>query len=200
MLPSDASWGEGGVVAAPLPVPPAKHADEAALANAVRVLRSGEPTLILLGGHALRQKPLADAAAIAAATGCQLVSESFNTRMERGRGRHPVDRVPFAVEAALTALAPYRHLILVNAADPVAFFAYPGRPGRLFPAAGTVHTLAARDEDGPAALAALAAALGAPPVNAPSSTTPGRATGPRDAGGSCRHALRHAPGRRHRGR
>ena len=141
VLPSDASWGDGGVVAPPLPVSAPAHADDTAVANAVRILRSGEPTLILLGGRTLREAPLAHAAAIAAATGASLLAETFNTRMARGRGRHPVDRIPYAVDLAVEALAPYRHLILVNAVDPVAFFAYPGKRGRFFPDDGTVHTL-----------------------------------------------------------
>jgi acetolactate synthase-1/2/3 large subunit len=177
ILPSDSSWSDGGVVAAPHAVPPAPHADASAIANAARVLRSGEPTLILLGGAALRAGPTAHAAAIAAATGATVMAEVFNTRHERGRGRHPVNRIPFAVDMALAALAPFRHLILVNAEAPVAFFAYPGKPGHLFPAAGTIHALAVGGEDGAAALAALADELGARPVPAPEHPRPEPAQG-----------------------
>jgi acetolactate synthase-1/2/3 large subunit len=95
------------------------------------------------------------------------MAEVFNTRQERGRGRHPANRIPFAIDLALAALAPFRHLILVNAEIPVGFFAYPGKPGHLFPAAGAIHTLAKIGEDGPAALAALADMLGAQPVSPP---------------------------------
>src|SRR6185369_2902926 len=47
ILPSDASWDEGGVVAQPLPVPVPPALDAFAIENAARVLRSGKPTLIL---------------------------------------------------------------------------------------------------------------------------------------------------------
>jgi acetolactate synthase-1/2/3 large subunit len=177
ILPSDSSWSEGGVVAAPHPVPPPPAADPAAIAAVARILRSGEPALILLGGATLPADPTADAAAIAAATGATVMAEVFNTRQERGRGRHPVNRIPFAIDLALAALAPFRHLILVNAEIPVAFFAYPGKPGHLFPAGGAIHTLAKIGEDGPAALAALADILGAKPLPPPVVTPVEPATG-----------------------
>ena len=177
ILPSDASWNEGGAVGAPRPVPPRPPPDADAIDTAARVLRSGEPTLILLGGAALRARPIADAAAIAAATGARLQAEMFNARHERGRGRHPVDRMPYAIDVALEALKPFRHLILVNAQPPVSFFAYPGKPGRLFPPDGAVHVLADIADDGAAALAALSEAVGAKPVPPPALTPPTPAKG-----------------------
>ena len=94
--------------------------------DVARILRSGEPAMLFLGGDALRAGPLADAHRIAAATGARLMAETFCTRMERGRGRFAIDRLPYNVEPGLAALAGIRHLILVGADDPVAFFAYPG--------------------------------------------------------------------------
>jgi acetolactate synthase-1/2/3 large subunit len=172
ILPSDSSWNDGGVVGAPVPVPPLPPPDGNAIDDAARVLRSGEPTLILLGGGALRARPIADATAIAEATGARLLAEMFNARHERGRGRHPVNRMPYAIDTALKTLKPFRHLILVNAQPPVSFFAYPGKPGRLFPADGEIHVLAGIGDDGGAALAALAEVLGASPVPPPALTAP----------------------------
>src|SRR5262249_31410441 len=50
ILPSDVSWNDGGVLGAPLPKPKPGQVDSAAIAEAVRVLRSGEPTVLMLAG------------------------------------------------------------------------------------------------------------------------------------------------------
>jgi acetolactate synthase-1/2/3 large subunit len=169
ILPSDASWSEGGAVGDPVPASAPRPVDDAAIAGAVRALRSGEPTLILLAGESLRAASTANAARIGAATGARISGETFNTRVERGRGRAGVPRIPYPIDPAVAFLAGIRHLILVNARDPIAFFAYPGKPGRLLPADAAVHVLAAPEEDGPDALARLADAIGAPAFAPPAS-------------------------------
>ncbi len=124
--------------------------------------------LLLLGNDALTAETIADAQRIAAATGARVSAQMFNRRIERGRGRHPLGPVPYPIEAAVKTLAGVRHAILVGAADPVGFFAYPGQPGRLLPADADVHVLARPEQDAAGALAALADMLGAPPVAPPS--------------------------------
>ncbi len=165
ILPSDVSWDDGGVVAAPLPPPAAAHADAGVVEAVARVLRSGEPALLLLAGHALRGRTLAVAGGICAATGARMLAQTANARMERGAGRVSIERVPYPVDLALQALAGLKHIVLVGAAAPVGFFAYPGKPGRLYPPDCTIHVLARPDQDGPAALGALADALGARPAS-----------------------------------
>ena len=167
ILPSDASWSDGGVAAEPLSVPVPPAVDDAVIAEAVAVLKSGEPTLMLLGGAALHEPSLNDAHRIAARTGAKLSAETFNTRIQRGRGRHPIGRVPYQIDAALAAFDGIRHLILVGADDPVAFFAYPGKRGQLRPPDTRLHVLARPEEYAPGALARLADALNAPPASAP---------------------------------
>ena len=134
-----------------------RMADAGIIANVARVLRSGEPALILLGGKALREAPLALAGGIIAATGARMLAETQNARISRGRGRMPIERVPYPVDLAIAALAGLKHIILVGSKPPVGFFAYPGKPGRMYPADCTIHVLTRPDQDGPAALAALAA-------------------------------------------
>jgi acetolactate synthase-1/2/3 large subunit len=100
--------------------------------------------------------------------------------MARGRGRVPVDRIPYNVDAALKLMAGMRHLILAGARAPVGFFAYPGKPSRMWPEECHVHVLAGEGDDVVGALQALADELGAPlgtavPEAGPS---PGIATGP----------------------
>ena len=138
-------------------VPPPETVDVATIGAVHDILVSGEPAMLLLAGASLRADALAQARRIADATGARLSAETFNTRIERGGGRPPVDRAPYPIDQALEHFAGVRHLILVSAVEPVAFFAYPGRPGRLLPRDCTVHVLARPEDDGPDALARLAA-------------------------------------------
>ncbi len=82
--------------------------------------------------------------------------------MARGRGRVPVDRIPYVVDAALKVLEGTRHLVLAGAKPPVGFFAYPGKPSTLWPKDCELHTLAGVGEDIVGALQALADELSAP--------------------------------------
>src|SRR5512136_207095 len=84
--------------------------------------------------------------------------------MARGRGKVPVDRVPYAVDAALKVFKESKHLILVCAKPPVGFFAYPGKPSLMVPPDCTMHVLARPEQDGVAALEWLADELGSPRV------------------------------------
>jgi acetolactate synthase-1/2/3 large subunit len=166
ILPSDASWGDGGIAAAPLPVSPAPHVEHAAIAGIKALLGKREPTLFVLADCALTAPALADMNRIAAATGARYLAETFNTRIERGRGRHPIARVPYVIDEALEFLRDVKYVVLVGAHDPVGFFAYPGKPSRMTPDAA-VHVLARPGEDGADALARLADAIGAPAVAPP---------------------------------
>jgi len=167
ILPADLAWNSNSSSSEALPLVPAPQPATSAIEEAARALRSAQPTLLLLGGASLRAAPLANAHRIAAATGAQIMAQMFNARMERGRGRPSLTRVPYPVDQALAKLAEFKHLILVGATPPVSFFAYPGKPGRLYPPESEVHVLARPEEDGPFALAELADALGAPSVSPP---------------------------------
>ena len=164
ILPSDTSWDEGGIVAEALPPPPPSLVDPAAVTVVARALRSGEPVMLLLAGAALRAAPLAEAAGIVAATGARMLAQTSNARVERGRGRLPIERLPYPTDMAAAALAGVRHLVLVGAAEPAGFFAYPGKPSRLAPPDCAIHVLARPEQDGPAALASLAEQLGSRPA------------------------------------
>jgi acetolactate synthase I/II/III large subunit len=125
------------------------------------VLRSGEPALLLVGGCALREEPLVLAGRIAEASGAKLMAETFNARIERGAGRVATERIPYPIDQALGALNGVRHLILIGAKPPVAFFAYPGKPSRLSPDDAEIHVLAERRQDVAQALEGLADEIGA---------------------------------------
>jgi acetolactate synthase-1/2/3 large subunit len=161
VLPADASWSEGAAVAAVRPPPPPLPVSDAVLAQVATALRSGEPAALFLGGRALRERGLVAASRIAAATGAVLLCETFPARLERGAGLPAIERLPYFAEQASARLAPYRHVILVDAAEPVSFFAYPGKPSELVPPGCAVHRLAAGADDAVGALVDLAERLGA---------------------------------------
>ncbi|MDX5403826.1 MAG: acetolactate synthase large subunit, partial [Rhodobacterales bacterium] len=124
ILPSDTAWTEGGVVAEPLDATPRADFDRGQLDAAIAAL-SGPDSLLLLGGAALTEDNLELAGRISAATGCALLSEWANARMDRGAGRVSVARVPYPIDIALKVLAPYKRIVLVGARAPIGFFAYP---------------------------------------------------------------------------
>jgi acetolactate synthase-1/2/3 large subunit len=179
ILPADTAWNDAvGPAAVALPAAPARIG-AAAVAEAARVLRSGEPTLILLAGRALRADGLALAARIAARTGARLRAQTFNARMERGRGRVSVERIPYPVDQALGVLEGLKHVILVGSKMPVAFFAYPEKPSLLAPPEAEGHVLAHPEEDLVEALEWLADEMGArdTPLPAAEGAPPELATG-----------------------
>jgi acetolactate synthase-1/2/3 large subunit len=109
---------------------------------------------------------LALAAQIAGKTGCKVMGQTYNPRMARGRGRFSIDRIPYVIEQALPILKDFRHIILVETNDPVAFFAYPNKPSLLKPEGCEVHRMTSGGENSVAALEALASAVGAKPQDA----------------------------------
>jgi len=166
ILPADTAWTEG-TGAAPVAAQKPAAAVSDAVDRAARALRSGEPTLILLTGRAVREDGLNLAGRIAAKTGARLIAQGSNARTQRGRGRVSVERVPYVVDQATRVLAGLKHVILVGAKMPVAFFAYPDKPSVLTPEGCEGHVLSRPDEDSIGALAALAEAVGATRTPAP---------------------------------
>ena len=167
ILPSDSSWGEGAEPAKPLAVPAVPHADPLAVQTVARVLREKKNVLLLVGGLALREGAQLQLNRIMAKTGAKAMAEGSNARVQRGRGRLPLDRVPYVVDQATAALGWVEHLVLVNAKAPVGFFGYPGKPSILYPAHAEVHVLTRLEQDAEAALRALAEEIGAPMVAMP---------------------------------
>jgi acetolactate synthase I/II/III large subunit len=167
ILPADTAWNEGSGAAAVAPPVAPKAPSSDAVEAAARVLHSGEPTLILLTGRAVRADGLALAGRIAAKTGARLIAQGSNARTQRGRGRVSVERVPYVVDQATKVLAGLKHVILVGSKMPVAFFAYPDKPSVLTPPGCEGHVLARPDEDAIAALEALCEAVGAQRTPAP---------------------------------
>jgi len=164
---NDPQWGPvilagfGGVVAAPIARRQPAQVPVSTIEAAARALRSGENTALLLGGGAMRERGVSTAARIAAATGAELLAETFVARAERGAGVPNVQRLAYLGEMAAGQLDGLRRLILIGARSPVSFFAYPGKPSDLVPEGCEVITLAGDGDDVIAALDALALAVDA---------------------------------------
>lgn len=161
ILPADVSWGDGGV---PMQLPPAPTpdvADNATVDAIAKVIKGGGKTAFLLGGRSLREPSLMAAARISAHSGVKLFAETFPTRIERGAGLPPVERIAYLAELAGVQLADIEHLILVDCKAPVSFFAYPGKKSYLVPDSCQVHTLVEPTQDTTASLEKLANTLGA---------------------------------------
>lgn len=161
ILPANTAWDSASEPAEKIEPPPAKKATSGTIEKIARVLKSGEPAVLIMTGHCLREKTLAIAGKISVATGVKLLGQTANARLERGAGRVPLECVPYPVDAALKKLAPYKHIICIGAKPPVAFFAYPDKPSCLWPEDAQVHVLAETDEDSTSALEELSKNLGA---------------------------------------
>ena len=175
IAPADIGWDEGGRIAPEVTPDGPAPLDEDALSAAVAALESGEATVIIAGNGVLEDtQAMALLYGIAEKTGAKVLAPTSNRRMERGKGRFVIEKIPYPINAAIETLAPYARAILVEAQAPVAFFAYPGKPSLLLPEACEVTTLAGFDGDGPAALAALADRIGASPAQATDTPMPER--------------------------
>lgn len=181
ILPANTAWEtSNGPAPKQVPAAPAK-APSSRVEAVADVLRSKEPTAIVITGFSLRQEALETASKIAQSTGAHLFGQTSNARLERGRGRVPLKTVPYPVDAAVELLKPYKNIITVSAKAPVAFFAYPDKPSGLYPSECNIHVLAHADEDCVAALAELADLLNANSVapdiqNATVATLPANAS------------------------
>lgn len=147
ILPADVSWSDGAVLAEA--AAPQRYSDAVDTDGIEEALRSGEPTVILVGGDATRAPGLSAAARLAQRFGARLLCETFPARLERGAGIPAAERVAYLGEAAAAQLGGTRRLILAGAASPVTFFGYPGKPSDLVPEGCAVLSLA-----GPAGAAA----------------------------------------------
>ena len=167
------------------------------------MLRSGERATLLMGGDALRHPCLELAGRIAAKTGCGILTEGANTRLERGAGRVQVERIPYVVEKALGVMRAAGNLVLVGAREPVAFFAYPDKPSLLMPENARSTKLAGIEEDmrSRARGAGHRARRHEHGARRGRGATPARASHRRHhAGRDCLHPRGHAARKRHRRR
>jgi acetolactate synthase I/II/III large subunit len=158
IVPADLAWSGGGRIAQLPPAPQPKMPCDQAIERAVAMLRAGVPSAILLSGNALYGEGLTAAGKVANATGAKLLCPYPLTRLERGAGLPSVDRVAYVLEQGIEQFKEFRNLILVGAAAPRAYFAYPGKDTAFTSPECEIHTVAVATEDRVGALQALAEA------------------------------------------
>ncbi|RUP11211.1 acetolactate synthase large subunit [Hyphomicrobium sp.] len=160
IVPHDCQMAEAGdVLPARRQVPKGGYSP-ANVSVSAKALQRGK-SAILLGGKGLSEAGLRLAGRIAAATGADLLCDTFFARMERGGDLPTATRLPYFPDQALALTRRYESIVLAGTRRPVAFFGYPGLPSYLTSEEQTV-TLATGAEDVLGALEALAAELSAP--------------------------------------
>ncbi|WP_166416391.1 acetolactate synthase large subunit [Cochlodiniinecator piscidefendens] len=159
IIPADVAWSERD--AELVYVTPTQQAPEsAAIEQALQWLQNGKPTGIILGQDALFGEGLKLAGQIAAGSGATLLSPYASARTERGYDLPETTRIPFPVDAAVATLSRFEQLILIGADEPVAFFAYPGKPSRVAPETAKLMSVATPRDDIGRALKQLATLIG----------------------------------------
>jgi acetolactate synthase I/II/III large subunit len=131
ILPSDSSWTELTPSTIYAPSFRFDPVEKGSVEEAAQLLRKASRKALFLGGRTLRDAGLQTAARIAAATGCELLTEVFPARMERGAGYPLLTKVPYFPESASALLSRYEAFVFVGAREPVAFFGYQDMPSRL---------------------------------------------------------------------
>jgi len=167
VAPANHAWEESTDKTPALAKPAIETVSAETVSESAAALSNGKATALFLGGRALREKSLAAAGLIARATGARILCETFPARLQRGAGRVPVERLPYFAEQAAEVLSGFEQLVLVGAAAPVSFFAYPGKKSYLTPVNCELLTLAEVHQDTSVALQAVAMKLGA---NVPAET------------------------------
>jgi acetolactate synthase-1/2/3 large subunit len=126
MLPADVSWSDNPNGAEPAVVitPPAQISARR-VDDAVAKLRSGKNCMIMIGGRNISAEQGFMLGQISKATGARICTDVFPTRLARGAGRAVIERLPYLAELAIDHIKDLDQLILIGAAAPVSFFAYP---------------------------------------------------------------------------
>ena len=162
ILPADTAWTAArphGALSfdAPAPTLPV----DAKFDAAIQALRSGDKVTLVLAGRALRAAPLALAGQIVQRTGCTMLAQYSNGRMERGAGRVPITRTPAPVDEGVAAFKDAQQVILIGAKVPAPMFGYPGKPDFLMQPGAKLIELTLPGDDLHATLKELAGRLGA---------------------------------------
>ncbi len=127
VLPANTAWEEAEGPVAPLPPVKLHRPRPDQIARAAEAL-SAPGAALFVGGAALHGALAQVAGRIAARTGCRLMADLFVPRIERGAGAVDIECLHYPVLENVEILRNVKHMVLVGAGQPVAFFAYPDRP------------------------------------------------------------------------
>ena len=193
ILPADSAWNETNAAGPVIEIPRPAAPDASAVAAVAAAIRAADKPTILLGSSACGEAGVAAAGRLAA-VGVRVLTDTFTARQSRGEGRFRPDKMMYFGEQALKDLADVDLIVLAGTSQPVAFFAYPDRPSVLVPEGCDLQTLCGREVDAPAALNALADALGAPAEGTVEAYVEPAAPGPKfDAWAMGASIARHMP-------
>jgi len=160
IIPNDHQWAECGGIPIVTASPSFEPVDHEVVDRAAKALKTGGRTAVVLGGRALRHKGLMTAARIRAATGCDLLANSFPGYMDRGGSLPVVTRIPYFPEPALELMTRYDAVVLAGAWEPVTFFGYEGVPSHVIPGGTMKIAIDGPGQDVNEALEALAGSVG----------------------------------------
>lgn len=163
IVPADIAWSApdvpaktpqpGAAAGTPqVPATPVEHR----IRHAAELLTAGARTAIIIGRPARDEAALVAAQRLRAATGATVLVDTFPAHIVQGRGVPTFPRLGYFPADSSRQLADMDSVILVDVRMPATFFAYPGEPG-LPVGTDRLHHLTKADEDGTAALEALAA-------------------------------------------
>lgn len=127
VLPADVSWSEeAGAPEIPVKTTAKQIINQDALNKAATALASGESCMLMIGGCNVSPERSEALSRISRATGARVSTDVFPVRIARGEGCAALERLPYLAELAIDHIKDVKHLILIGAASPVSFFAYPG--------------------------------------------------------------------------
>ncbi len=101
IVPADHQWSECKDVSIVKAAPSYGPVDSRLIDEAAKAMCHGKKAALVLGGRGLRREGLMMAARIRAATGCDLLANSFPGYMDRGGQLPVVTRIPYFPEPAL---------------------------------------------------------------------------------------------------
>ncbi|SHI59782.1 acetolactate synthase-1/2/3 large subunit [Shimia gijangensis] len=177
IVPADIAWSDRKGKTPAFSVEREK-VNPAILDAAIGVMKNGRKTGLIVGREALYGEGLKLAGQIAAATGATLFFPYASARVQRGAGLPATKRIPFPVEAAVEMLASYEQLLMIGAVEPVAFFAYPGKPSCVVPETADLLNVVTPREDVLAALHYIADQTGGDAIVEDPTPVPDPASGP----------------------
>ena len=131
ILPGDTAWNEGGSEVNVNIETSLNNVSSQEIELAAKKLKKSKKPMILIGGNALEESNFLNIAKIAEKIGCPIMTDWFNARIDKGQGRINALRIPYVVDKAVSVLKEFDTILIIGAKKPVAFFAYPNKPGIL---------------------------------------------------------------------
>ncbi|MCB1970191.1 MAG: acetolactate synthase large subunit [Geminicoccaceae bacterium] len=129
--------------------------DDDSIEQAARLLDKAQRPAMLIGGNALHGAGLA----AAGRTGVTLIAEGSFARLETGRGRPFMLRLPYFPDQAKAMLDRFDAVVVCGTKLPVSFFGYDDHPSRYLDGRDDVVQIAGADDDAVGAMQALAERL-----------------------------------------